>query len=124
MKILLIDDSKVFRGLMRRMLRAAGYGKAELSEADGGESGLQKILLEQPDLVLCDVMMPGMTGDVLLRLSRQKAPDTDFGFVTTQGTERMRQELRDGGASFILPKPLTVELLQDALDIYTKKQAA
>ncbi len=122
MKILLIDDSTVFRGLMRRMLREAGYGRSEILDANGAEPGLQLIVTEHPDLVLCDVMMPGMTGDVLFRLSRKSCPDTDFGFVTTQGTERMKRELKESGAAFILPKPLAVEELRAALDDFVEKK--
>ncbi len=57
--ILTIDDSKVFRKLIKMALEFEGF---HLLEADDGQSGLDLALSANPDLILLDLMMPGMNG--------------------------------------------------------------
>jgi DNA-binding response OmpR family regulator len=64
-KILCIEDDPEMIDLVTLILGKAGY---EVVGADGGANGLEAMRQEQPDLVLLDLMMPGMDGaDVLLR---------------------------------------------------------
>jgi DNA-binding response OmpR family regulator len=58
-KILLIDDSPEFRTLMNKALTRAEH---EIVEAASGEDGLRVAIIEHPDLILLDYMMPGMNG--------------------------------------------------------------
>jgi DNA-binding response OmpR family regulator len=57
--VLVIDDEGPIRLLCRVNLEAAGM---EVSEADDGPSGVEAARVEQPDVILLDVMMPGMDG--------------------------------------------------------------
>lgn len=66
LKIMLIDDDEGMHTLMRRIVVGAGY---QFCGAFGGEAGLALLGDEKPDLVLLDVMMPGMNGyDVCERI--------------------------------------------------------
>lgn len=68
-KVMLIDDDKGVHVLMRRIIEDAGY---RYCAAYDGESGLKMLASEHPDLLLLDVMMPGMNGfDVCTRIREQ-----------------------------------------------------
>lgn len=58
-KILIIEDDKFLRELIARKLKREGY---ETSEAVDGEEGFKKIKTETPDLVLLDLILPGIDG--------------------------------------------------------------
>ena len=68
-KVMLIDDDKGVHVLMRRIIEDAGY---RFCAAYDGESGLKMLASEHPDLLLLDVMMPGMNGfDVCTKIREQ-----------------------------------------------------
>lgn len=68
-KVMLIDDDKGVHVLMRRIIEDAGY---RYYAAYDGESGLKMLASEHPDLLLLDVMMPGMNGfDVCMKIREQ-----------------------------------------------------
>ncbi len=71
-KILVIDDDSDIRGSICELLGLFDY---ELSEAGDGIEGLEVALRVRPDLILCDVVMPGLTGFQVTR-SLTKNPDT------------------------------------------------
>ena len=64
-RVLLVDDSKLIRRLVMTFLRAAGY---ELDEAAGGQEAQVRLEQFDYDLVILDIMMPGMTGLQLARI--------------------------------------------------------
>lgn len=107
MKILIVDDSKAMRMIVKRTLKQAGFGDATMNEATNGKEGLDAINADAPDLVLCDWNMPEMTGIELLRALRADGNDVKFGFVTSEGTAEMRQQAQEAGALFLISKPFT-----------------
>jgi two-component system chemotaxis response regulator CheY len=116
MKILVADDSRVMRQIVRRTLRQAGYGDATVVEAEDGSQALSLVAGEQPDLVLSDWNMPGLTGlELLLRL-RADGDDRPFGFVTSEGSDQMRTTAQSAGAQFVIAKPFTADAFREALD--------
>jgi len=115
MKILVVDDSKAMRGMIRRTLRQAGFGSHQVIEANSGEEALKEIVQQAPDVVLCDWNMPVMTGIELLQRLRSSGKQVPFGFVTSESTDEMKKLATQGGASFFLSKPFTVESFQTAL---------
>jgi len=116
MNILLVDDSKAMRMIVRRTLRQAGYGGETVSEAANGDEALELVQSTRPDLLLCDWNMPGMSGlDLLLKL-KSSGFDAKFGFVTSECTEEMRAKAAQAGALFLISKPFTAEHFQEELD--------
>jgi len=109
MKILVIDDSKVMRAIVKRTLRQAGFGGHEILEASNGQDGYDKVIANNPDLVLCDWNMPEMNGIDLLNKLRKEGNETSFGFVTSEGTAEMRDLASNSGALFLITKPFTAE---------------
>jgi len=115
MSILIVDDSKAARMILKRALNQAGYGSHKAEEAGNGAEALAKIAETQPDLVLCDWNMPEMSGIELLEKLNADGLKARLGFVTSEGTEDVRQRAREAGALFFLSKPVTPEGLQEKL---------
>lgn len=115
MKVLIVDDSKAMRMIVVRTLRQAGWSGVEVREAGNGSEALASIRSETPDLVLCDWNMPEMNGiDLLTRLNTE-GPKVRFGFVTSEGTDTMREQARQQGALFLIAKPFNAETFGSAL---------
>jgi two-component system, chemotaxis family, chemotaxis protein CheY len=116
MKILVTDDSRVMRQIVKRTLRQAGYTNVEVCEAGNGLEALEVVAAESPDLVLCDWNMPEMNGIDLLTTLRANGRDVPFGFVTSEGSPEMRERAENAGALFLIAKPFTPEAFRDALE--------
>lgn len=115
MKILIVDDSKAMRMIVRRTLRKAGYGEHDLEEACNGVEGLEAVKRSSPDLVLCDWNMPEMNGLELLKALKSGNILPNFGFITTEGSAEMRSQAMTEGALFLITKPFTAEIFQREL---------
>jgi len=107
MKILIVDDSKAMRMIVKRTLRQAGFGDHEIVEAEDGVLGLEQVNTESPDIVLSDWNMPNMSGIEFLRALRAAGNDIHFGFVTSESSGEMWREANSAGALFLITKPFT-----------------
>lgn len=114
-KILIVDDSMAMRRIVARTLRQAGYGGHEIVEAPDGLKALEVVKASSPDVILCDWNMPEMSGLEFLQKLRADGVGTTFGFITTEGSEEMRQIAQTSGAAFLLAKPFTAEDMQSVL---------
>ena len=115
MKILVVDDSRVMRQIVIRTLRQAGYGGHDVVEAENGAQCVEAVVTQKPDLVLSDWNMPEMNGIDCLSALRASGSDVAFGFVTSEGSDEMRERASAAGASFLIAKPFTAEAFDDAL---------
>ena len=117
MSILVVDDSKVMRAIVRRTLRQAGFGGHDVVEAANGAEALDTVRsMEQlPDLILCDWNMPGMNGIELLTELRADGVQVPFGFVTSESTDDMKSEATEKGAQFFISKPFTPDTFEEKL---------
>ena len=115
MKVIVADDSKVMRRIVIRTLRQAGY-EWDVVEAENGLEALQLVQSQHPDLVLSDWNMPEMTGIDLLRSLRASGWNTPVGFVTSEGSQQMRDMADEAGALFLIAKPFTAESFKDAIE--------
>ncbi len=115
MKILIVDDSKAMRLLVKRTLRMAGFGDHDTIEATNGAEAIGVVQKEKPDLVLSDWNMPEMNGIQLLQALRDQGTDVNFGFVTTEASDEMRKMATEAGASFFITKPFTPESMEQTL---------
>lgn len=112
--ILIIDDDVQFSDSIALILKMEGF---DVHTADSGAAGIARIRTERPDLILCDIMMPGMDGHTVLELlqNERALADIPFVFVTALNT---RMEIRRGmseGADDYLPKPFSSEELLAAV---------
>ena len=119
-KILLIEDNEDIRGNTVEILELSNY---EVIAAENGKEGVEKAIKFLPDLIICDIMMPGLDGfGVLHAVHKNDAiKNTPFIFLTAK-TER--SDLRKGmemGADDYITKPFTGIELLNAVDGRLKK---
>ena len=115
MKILIVDDSKAMRMIVTRTLRQAEMGEFSLIEASNGSEALERVALEEPDLVLTDWNMPQMGGLELLQALQAREDRTRVGVVTSEGNAEIRQAAATAGALFLISKPFTPETFRAAI---------
>jgi putative two-component system response regulator len=111
-RILVVDDEVTVRLLLRDVLEIEGY---DVAEAEDGPTALAMIAVERPDLVLLDIMMPGMSGIDVLSLLRGEAATRDMPVVllTAAGDDETTWAGWTTGASLYLNKPFDhVNLLE------------
>ena len=109
--ILIIDDSPTESFALRRMLEENGY---QVLIANSAEPGLALARQQKPDLILMDVIMPGMNGfQATRRLARDPATTAiPVIMVTTKDQETDRiWGLRQGARDYIVKPPVEAELL-------------
>jgi len=115
MKILVVDDSKAMRMIVLRTLRQAGYGDHETKEAADGKLGLDIVHEWAPDVIISDWNMPNMNGLEFLQALKAEGFPGLFGFVTTEGSPKMRETAMDAGAGFLVTKPFTAQSFKTEL---------
>ena len=76
--ILVVDDNDEIRGMVTAHLEGM---QCDVVEANNGEDGLAMILANKPDLVLLDVMMPGLNGWEVAKYIREKPEFDDMGVI-------------------------------------------
>ena len=115
MKVMIVDDSKSMRMIVKRTLKQAGFDDLEYEEAEDGSEALAKIDDYMPHLVLCDWNMPQINCIDFLKAICAAGNAVKFGFVTTESTAEMRAQAREAGAQFLIAKPFTPESFEKAL---------
>jgi threonine synthase len=89
-KILIVDDHADARRLIRRVLEA--QGSYSIREADHGQAAVQAFDTERPDLVVLDLMMPGMDGFEVLEQLKAKSGQTDIPIIVVTAKELTAKE--------------------------------
>jgi DNA-binding response OmpR family regulator len=110
--ILLIDDEAEFAEMIKIRLEANGY---QIDLAADGATGLAKAAADRPQLILLDVMMPGLDGFAVLRELRKDAATHSLPVImlTARGEFKSITEAQTMGATDYLIKPVeTKELLK------------
>lgn len=110
-KILITDDDPLNRKLMETLLQAYDY---QVCCVESGRAALDQIALDPPDLILLDLMMPGMDGFEVVRFLKAD-PATAFIpiiMVTALDDAGSRARLAAAGVSEIITKPLDRWVLQ------------
>jgi len=102
-RVLLVDDHPVVRQGLRALLSTQD-GIEVVGEADDGEAAVAAAERLSPDVVLMDVVMPGMDGIEALRRIGERRPQTRVVMLTSYADERRAMEAVDAGASGFLLK--------------------
>jgi two-component system, OmpR family, KDP operon response regulator KdpE len=106
--VVIIDDEKQIRRLLRLALEAAGY---HVDEAETGEAGLLEIVQRRPDVVLLDLGLPDMEGVEMLRRLREWS-NVPVLILSVRDEAAEKVEALDAGADDFVTKPFdTAELL-------------
>lgn len=78
-KILVIDDQIIIRKTLRFALEKCGY---DVIDEEDGEKGIELFVKEKPEIVLVDIMLPGMNGIELLKKLKEKSAETEVIMIT------------------------------------------
>ncbi|NJD54141.1 MAG: PAS domain S-box protein [Candidatus Methanoperedens sp.] len=126
MKVLVVDDNRLDRMMLSKMLSSNNY---VVVEAGNGVEALKLVSLEKPDIVVSDIMMPEMDGFTLLREIRKSisSKELPFIFYSASYVTEKDMELAEalGVCRFIIkpiePRELVKEITQALLDISSGK---
>ena len=121
--VLVIDDQITAREVTTDILTAVGF---KVITAASGQDGIQLAQSLLPDLILCDIAMPQMTGYEVLRAIRQHPTTamTPFIFLSAQTAKADQRRGMELGADDYLTKPFTPDELIQALKARLEKQVA
>lgn len=116
LRALVIDDSPIMRQFICRTLKLSGL-EFECLEANNGEKALQLLALGTVDVILCDVNMPQMDGEQLLKRIEQdpQLRSIPVIVVSADATAHRVQRMLDLGARGYLLKPFSPERLRAEL---------
>jgi two-component system KDP operon response regulator KdpE len=106
-RILVIDDESQITRVLRAALSAQGY---DVRTANDPEEGLRLFRDWPPDLVITDLMMPGMSGVDVCRIIRSRA-STPIVVLSVREHERSKVEALDAGADDYVTKPFSIQEL-------------
>ncbi|MGB6064373.1 MAG: response regulator [Desulfomonilaceae bacterium] len=115
-KVLIVDDEKDFVSTLAERLRLRGI---HADEASSGEEALRMIAANAPQVVVLDIMMPGMSGLDVLKVIKSRYPHVEVILLTGLGTKKEGIEL---GAADCLIKPLQVEELIEKINKAVQKE--
>jgi two-component system chemotaxis response regulator CheY len=122
MKILIIDDSKTIRNIIKRALAPMGYTDCE--EAVDGLDAISKAGAYEPDLLLVDWNMPNMNGLEFVEKYRAQGGKSPIIMVTTEGEKsRVIQAIKAGVNNYVV-KPFTPDVLLDRIKDTLERAAA
>ena len=113
-RILIADDEFNIRNILDFSLHAEGL---DVIEAENGEQALELATRELPDLIILDVMMPGLSGVETCRRLKADTRTADIPVIllTARSGKDDRQEGMDAGAAGYITKPFSPHKVVDAV---------
>jgi two-component system chemotaxis response regulator CheY len=112
-QILVVDDDRLMRELLKGILRDEGYGIA--GEAVSGDAALEQLEKIRPHAVCLDINMPGIDGIETLRRIKTQHPRMAVIMVSSEATmDRVRDAITHGAAGFII-KPFSVAKVSETV---------
>jgi DNA-binding response OmpR family regulator len=120
-RILVIDDDPSIRSLFKRGL---GYEGFVVDVAESGEAGLSSARDSVPDLIILDVMMPGIDGFEVLRRLRAAGDTFPVIMLTAQDTDESQIEGLDAGADDYVVKPVSFDVLLARIRAVQRRRGA
>lgn len=124
LRVLVVDDSATVLAILKKMLAQNG---CEVVEALDAESGLEQAFADPPDLILLDIVLPGMSGFVALRLLRKNPQTKDVPVIMISGNKQATEEyyVQRIGADDFMTKPFTrSELFERVQRVFAARRAA
>ena len=114
-RVLVVDDSVSVRKALERVLAPR---QLEVVSASSAEQALEKVTLQRPDLVITDVVMPGMSGFEFCQMLKNTEPFTEIPVILISGIvdDHVLAQSRAVGAASVVTKPFTPEDLFPKID--------
>ena len=111
--VLIVDDDPLVRDLLAAVLTDDRY---DLAFAEDGEQAIASATATPPDMVILDVMMPGMDGYEVCKQLRATFPDTHIVMLTARVGDEEEATAMAAGASAFLTKPFSPLVLRELMD--------
>ena len=111
-RIMVVDDEQVMRDLLREILSQSGY---EVATVDGGKEALYLLSSKPFDLMIVDIVMPGVDGIEVLVGARQIVEHIPVIMMTGYPSLETAERLANLGATDYLTKPFTPALIEMAV---------
>lgn len=118
--VLVIEDEKDIRDSICEILKFEGY---QVLSADNGAAGVEVMIRNRPDMILCDIMMPDLNGFEVLQKMKEIFPVSEipFIFITALSERKDFRTAMNLGADDFLTKPFSVEELLNAVKVRLEK---
>ncbi len=113
-KILIVDDSRTSRKILKGILENAGY--EVIGEATNGQEGYDRYVELKPDVVTMDITMPVLDGIEALKKIKGEYPEAKVIMVTAAGQKTKMVEAVQNGANEFVSKPFEPEQLKAIID--------
>ena len=113
MRILVVEDETLLRGLVARSLESSGH---QVVSARHGREALELALAEPPDLVVTDVILPDLDGEQLVARLRERQPRLRVLLVSGYEPERVAGATGEDDQTLFLAKPFTIAQLVASVD--------
>lgn len=123
-KILIVDDDPQIRKILERMLTDPVY---DVRMVSNGDSALREIQADPPDLVILDIMMPGMSGIEVCREIRKIRPQENIQvlMLSAKDSQSDRRRALEYGADDYVTKPFHIASLARKIEyMFEKRQEA
>ncbi|BDQ33481.1 response regulator [Pseudodesulfovibrio portus] len=117
-KVLLVDDEREFAETLSERLMMRDMGSAVVYD---GESALNLVREDEPEVMVLDLKMPGIDGIEVLRRVKAEHPNIEVVILTGHGSEKDREVCMELGAFAYLHKPVDIELLSQTLKAANEK---
>jgi CheY-like chemotaxis protein len=111
-KVLLVDDEREFVQTLSERLLLRDMGSAVVYD---GESALNLLRDDEPEVMILDLKMPGIDGIEVLRKVKETRPEIEVIILTGHGSDKDRETCMDLGAFAYLHKPVDIDLLSQTL---------
>lgn len=121
MRVLVVDDDPHVLQLLRVNFELEGY---DVVSANNGEEALKVIASKKPDILVCDIMMPGMDGLEVVRRVRSKGSTKDLPIVMVSAKAQQGDVAAgdDAGADAYVTKPFDPQDLLDVVERLLKRR--
>lgn len=132
-KVMIVDDTVTYRKILTKVIESID-GVDITATASSGKIALMRLEINQPDLILLDVMMPEMDGEETLKKIKEKYPSVNVVMISAFDTANSKKTLLclEAGALDFIPKPTTksaeegfkvlIEYLKPLVSIINKKK--
>ncbi len=117
LNFLIVDDSKILRGMVRRILGMTGIAIGDVHEAGSGKEALEVLGQHKVDVVLADLNMPEMSGTELVERIRKNPVlgSTHVIIISSERASATVENPKNLGVHAYLTKPFRAESLRDVL---------
>ena len=111
--VLIVDDSRTSRRILRDILERAGY--SVVGETINGKEGVEQYVKLRPDIVTMDITMPEMNGMDALKMIREYDPQAKVVLITAAGQIEKKEQAMKYGATAFITKPYDNQDILDAI---------